>query len=278
MKRGTWAAGFVVVCVGTAWALSPGDGVLGGPSVAGEPEEATLVERGFNGEVLPLDAPPAIAAIDLLELDEETEQALHALLSERARIMDGIVLSNIELLTEIETVMSVGRPVEKLSVIRRGLAALEPARAWGRLEDRLAEALPGPQRARYLALVEEYEEAAFAHAVASGDVEHRFEHRMARYWADMTWEIERSAERVFDDEEGDAWLTRLSEKLDLTPEQEGEIRARAERFFIETGGRPTEAQELEFISEIRTVMTVEQRWRFTAMMLRGELEPGGGDE
>jgi hypothetical protein len=55
--------------------LSP----LGGPSVAGDGRASSLIARGFEGGVVKLDAPPAIAALDLLELDEATEAKLHDL-------------------------------------------------------------------------------------------------------------------------------------------------------------------------------------------------------
>jgi len=198
-----------------------------------------------------------------------TEAELHALLADRARVMDSVVLDNITLLSQVETVMTVGSPAEKLETVQKGLAALEPARAWGRLRDRVAAVLPEEARARYDALIDEYEEARYAHALETGEVEHRFEQR-----EDTVWEIERAGERVFEDDgEGDAWLAKLTEELGLTPEQEGKIRQMAENFYLETKTRPTEAQEMAFIAKIRTVMTVEQRWKFTAMMLRGELEP-----
>ncbi|MBZ0172638.1 MAG: hypothetical protein K8E66_09690, partial [Phycisphaerales bacterium] len=86
---------------------------------------------------------------------------------------------------------------------------------------------------------------------------------------------ERAAERVLQDDD-DRWLERLSATLGLTPSQEGEIRSMAERFYIDARGRPTKEQEIAFIAKIRTVMTIEQRWRFTAMMLRGELDSESG--
>lgn len=268
---------FSLLGVGAAGATNPDGGALLGPNVADEQDERSLISRGFSGELLPLDAPPAIAALDLFEFDEATERALHELLAERSKLMDDIVLSNIELLGQIETVMAVGAPSEKLAIIQQGLAALRPARSWGRLRGRVAEVLPEPIRLGYEAVLHEYEEARYAQARRSG-TEHRFEHRMARYWEDISWEIERAAERVFeDDEDGDKWLERLSARLGLTPMQEGEIRAMAERFYIDAKGRPTKEQEIAFIAKIRSVMTIEQRWKFTAMMLRGELDPGSDD-
>ncbi len=247
-------------------------GVLGGPTVAGRAAARTLVHRGLDGEVLPLGAPPAIAALDLFDLDGATRDRVSALLFERAGLLDEVVLKNLGLLSEVETVMAAGTPAEKLTVLQQGLAALEPVRAWGRLEERIAGVLPDAVRGAYLGVIREYEDARFAWAVTAGEAGHRFEYRIARYWEDMGWEIERAAERVLSDDGGDEWLDLLVEKLGLSSSQAGTIRQMAEDFFIRVGGRPTEAEEMAFVAQIRTVMTVEQRWRFLVLMLRGELE------
>lgn len=247
---------------------------LGGPSISAGEEAGSLIALGFKGEVLPLDAPPPIAALDLLDLDEMTEADLYGLLSERATIMDGVVLGNIELLSQIETVMTVGRASEKLGIVQQGLAALAPAREWGTLRERISAALPERARARFSRLVDQYERTRFGMLKDSGEIEHAFEYRMMRYWEDMAWEVERAAERVLQDEgDGDEWIALLTKKLGLSPDQEGKIRAMGERFYIESKGRPSEADEIRLVNKIRTVLTVEQRWRFTAMLLKGELEP-----
>ncbi len=277
--------GVVVPCILSlalaAWApasaLGSDASPLGGPSISEQAKAGSLISKGFKGEVLPLDAPPPIAALDLLDLDEMTESVLYALLTERASIMDGIVLGNIELLSQIETVMTVGRASEKLTIVQQGLAALSPAREWGRLRDRIAAALPETARARFRGLVDEYEQTRYGLLREAGEVEHKFEYRMMRHWEDIAWEIERAAERVFDDDgEGDAWIALLTDRLGLSPDQEGQIRAMGERFYIETKGRPSETDEIAFVNKVRTVLTVEQRWKFTAMLLKGELDPDKG--
>ncbi|USN99419.1 MAG: hypothetical protein H6810_01725 [Phycisphaeraceae bacterium] len=261
-----------------ARALGPEANALRGPTVAHPAEKSTLVSLGFNGEILPLDAPPAIAALDLLEIDGATEQKLSDLLAARAALMDELVLGHVELLSQVETVMQAGTPSDKLSIIRRGLAALGPAREWGRLDDRLGEALPSPLRVRYDALIDEYENARYNEALARGKVEHRFQERMTRYWEDIAWEIERSGKRVFREDDGDKWFERLNKGLGLTPQQDGQIREMAKDFYIANKGRPTKEQEFEFIARIRTVLTVEQRWKFTAMLLKGAFDPEATSE
>jgi len=248
--------------------------LLAGPDVGEPSQERTLVERGVDGKVRVLAAPPAIMALELLELDEKTREKIGALLAERAALMDTLVLSNIELLGQAETVIAVGAPVEKLNLLREGLQALGPVRAWGRLDRRIAQALPPSLRARYRTHLEKYERERYESARASGELDNRFAYKMTRYWEDLAWEIERAAERVFvEDENGDKWLALLREKLGLTSDQEGEIRAMAERFFIETKGRPSKEDEMRFIAQIRGVLTIEQKWKFTGLLLRGELDP-----
>ncbi len=271
------AIGVLAACTVSAVAQDdrePAPGFLAGPDVGEKSTEPSLVARSLDGDVQPLQAPPAIAALELLELDEATAEKIDALLADRGAVMDTLVLANIELLGQVETIMAVGTPVEKLNMLREGLTALEPVRAWGRLDRRITAALPRSQRAEYREHIDDYEKSRYRTALASGDLDNKLGYRMMRYWEDLGWEIERAAERVFDDDEdGSAWLQRLSTKLDLSPDQQGEIQAMAERFYIETKGRPSEQDEMRFIARIRGVMTIQQRWKFTGMMLRGELEP-----
>ena len=73
--------GVVVPCILSlalaAWApasaLGSDASPLGGPSISEQAKAGSLISKGFKGEVLPLDAPPPIAALDLLDLDEMTE-------------------------------------------------------------------------------------------------------------------------------------------------------------------------------------------------------------
>jgi hypothetical protein len=253
----------------------PPANLLAGPDV-GEPSlERTLVEREMDGGVRTLAAPPAIMALDLIELDAPARERVDELLRGRAALMETLVLENLELLGQIETVFAVGRPVEKLNLLREGLQALGPVRRWGRLDRRIAEVLPRERRAEFRQHISEYERERYEAAREAGELDNAYAYRMMRYWEDIAWEIERAGERVLvEDENGDAWLRLLAERLDLTPDQQGEIRAMGERFFFETKGRPSKEDEARLIAQIRTVMTLEQKWKFTALMLRGELEPG----
>lgn len=252
--------------------------LLAGPEVGEPAKTETLVTQAIDGGVQKLTSPPAIAALELLDLTDETRERVDDLLAERAALMDTLVLSNIELLSQVETVMAVGTPSEKFNIMREGLQALGPVRAWGKLATRLAEALPREQRSVYRLQIREYDRSRYELALAGGEVDNKLGYRMTRHWEDLGWEIERAAERVFDDtEDGDAWIQRLTERLGLTPDQVGEIRALGERFYIESRGRPSKSEEMAFVAKLRTVMTIEQKWKFTGMMLRGELDPENSD-
>lgn len=256
----------------------PLPGFLAGPDVGEKTAAPTIVNRTLGGAVQKLPAPPSLAVLDILTLDEATQKKIDALLADRASVIDTLVLANIEMLSQIETVMAVGEPVEKLNMLRSGLRALEPVRTWGRLDRRIAAELPRDLRNEYRRHLDEYERARYRAARETGELDNRLGYKMMRYWEDIAWEIERAAERVFDDsDDGSQWLARLTEKLGLTPDQEGEIRQMADRFYLDTKGRPTKEDEMRFVAKIRTVMTIEQRWKFTGMMLRGELDPGKGE-
>lgn len=247
--------------------------LLAGPDVGEPAKQETLVTKSLDGGVQKLAAPPSIMALELLEMTDETKARIAKLLEERAALMDTLVLGNIELLSQVETVMAVGSPNEKFTILREGLQALGPVRAWGKLETRLAEAMPRDQRSAYRQQIRDYEKTRYERARQAGQLDGKMSYRMMRHWEDLGWEIERAAERVFEDDDGDEWIQKLTESLDLTPDQVGKIRAMGERFYIDSKGRPTEQQEMAFIAKIRTVMTIKQRWKFTGMILRGELEP-----
>lgn len=271
------AAVFAFHTVGALAAVGPSDthpNLLAGPDVGEKSLPQSLVSRGLDGEVQTLPAPPAIAALELLTLDDATRERVNAVLADRAALIDTLVLSNIELLSQAETIMAVGKPVEKFELLRDGLKAMEPVRKWGKLDRRLSEALPREHRAEYREQIAEYERLRYESARAAGELDNKVAYRVMRYWEDIAWELERAAERVFvENEDGEAWLRHLSEKLELTPDQQGEIRAMAERYFIDAKGRPSKEEEMAFVAKIRTVMSIEQRWKFTALLLRGELEP-----
>jgi hypothetical protein len=261
-----WAGGLAALASPTSRGV--GD-PLRGPGVPESTARVTLVQRGMSGELLPLDAPPAIAALEALALDGESHERVQRLLGERARLMEDLVFANLRLLSQIEGVMAAGSPGEKLVMIREGLAALEPVRAWGRLDHRVAEALPAPARARFRGLIREYERASFEQARSSGGSEHRWQHRMARYWADLGWEIERAAERVLKEDERD-FVEGLIVPLGLSPEQEGRIRARLENFLFALGRRPTGADHFRLLEEIKAELTIEQRWKLLGIVVRGD--------
>ena len=195
-----------------ALAAAPEAGTpLGGPSLHGSSDrDDTLIKRGYDGLIAPLDAPPAIAALRLLDLDDDATAQVQAVLADRWALLDGLVRKHALLLSEVEPALTAGSPGEKFSVIQRSLAALAPLRAWGKLPRRVAEALPSEARARYTQLVTEYERAKFDELIATGKADSPIAARMDRYWTDLGWEIERSAERVFQEDDGDG-LAKLIE-------------------------------------------------------------------
>jgi hypothetical protein len=248
---------------------------LRGPEVGSAARPGSLVSRGMSGELLALDAPPAIAAVELLDLDAETAERVQGVLAERAALVEEFVFANLRLLSEFEGIMTAGSVPDRLGAIARGLAALEPVRSWGELDERIEAVLTPAQRGRYRALITEYESASLRVARAAGEARHAWQHRMARHWADLAWEIERAAARVLRDDEVD-FVARLVEPLGLSSEQEGRIRARIEGYLFALGRRPTQADQFRVIELVKRELTVEQRWRLVAMVLRGELDPESG--
>ena len=120
-------------------AAQPTTDPLAGPTISDQTDDhpESLVRVGYDGLIRPPEAPPAIAALRLLDLTDEERQPIDELLGERWTIFDRLVREHALLLAQIEPVMTAGGGAEKAEVIREGLVALQPVRASGRLRDRL---------------------------------------------------------------------------------------------------------------------------------------------
>ena len=256
--------GVVAVMAGAAAGQSP----LAGPKVveAGA-ARPTLVQRGYEGGVTRLEIQPEEAALALLALDGAARAATQGVLSERAAMLDRIVLENLDLLIELGTAGEAG---DKATVVRVGLELLrksEPIRARGLLRDELAKALPREQREEYLRLVNEYwaaigdEAKGKGKARLGGVVEER-----GRLLGEA---VKRSFERQVDRKGGEDFEQLLA-RLELRPEQETKVRRMAEDFIVGAKFRPTEAQGAAFILQVMAMLDQGQRRRLAEYL--GEQE------
>lgn len=254
------AVGVAALFAVTQVASQPEQPVLSGPKVQASEQAATLVERDFHGRVRRLDVSPEEAAIDLLGLDPETLERVERALSERWAIIDRVVRENVEVLVELVSAQAAGETRAVLGYVRHLLGEMSDLRARGRLEDELAPLLEPSQRERFRALVREYRRAlvedTIAEASAKGERLGRFQAGVRLSLEEIGLEIRRSYERLV--EPAQAELERLLMKLDLSPEQEGEIRRLIEDFAQETKLNPTEKQRRQLFWQLASKLNAKQ--------------------
>lgn len=228
MTRTHWA--MVVVLAGGCVALGaipiepPGD-VLAGPRIAPEAKATSLVESEMTGGIKRLDVPPDEAALELLDLNDETKAACQRILVERAAALDAFVADNLTTLLEASNARQAGDAAEARRLFRELMGRAGPLRARGKLGDELRSVMPPEAAAEHRRLVEEYWRAIVAEAGGAGgggDMQPRggaIERESIRAIGE---EIRRSYERQAAERQGQ--LDEFLGAMNLPPERETKIR------------------------------------------------------
>lgn len=273
------AMGLMAGLAGGVMSQDDGESLLGGPSVTIEADAPTLVERDYEGRLRELDTRPEVAAIGLLGLTDAERQNVDALVLERAKLVDAIVFDNLDLLTQLQTVRSnaqagqgagegTGRGMDESqrATVREFFQAVAPLREQEPLVDHFAAALPEAKRETYRALVREWNEAQAAEAAGDESQQRRRRgpggqgSRGPVRGADMA-AIRIEMRAAYDRGVADRTqrLDSLIDRLELTPEQEGEVRAMIRAFGEANGQNPTQAQRAELMRQILATLEPEQR-------------------
>ncbi len=263
-------------------ASKPTEAVLSGPKVEAKAQARTLIERDETGRVRRLDIPPAEAALKLLDLDDATKEKTQAILDKRAAILDRIVKENLLLLVELSNATRSGDKEAARDLLRELAEKAEPLRTRGQLQEELSRVLPAEKSAELKQLVQEYARAIFADAEQARSSEsmegegagERRSRRgamskaaQAEYVAAVGRELKRSYDRVVTAAVQD--FDELIKALDLTPEQEAEVRRIATDHFQKTAGNPTPKQKGEVFAQVYAKLNAEQR-RALLKRARGE--------
>lgn len=207
--------------------------LLSGPAVDAESEQATLVRRDFSGEFQRLERHPAEAALQLVResytIEEAGAQAIDAILAERRKVLDDLVIDRLDLLIKLGSGPSDRDWYEAIAALRRVMA---PLAIRGSLGDRIRTHLPEDAAAEHERLEKEYVRAAVADRVellkaedGQGD-RPRGLHLRAQAIETLVGlgaEVKSAYERTLV-QEGER-LEALLTSLNLTPEQEGKVRA-----------------------------------------------------
>lgn len=254
--------------------------VLGGPTVRETVSERTLAKRDMQGRVRRLDLSPEESALELLNLDRESQAKADAVVADYHRRLDTIVGDNIELLLRFQTAKE---GPERLGVLREAMELFKPLRDGGRLRDRIAAVLPEEHAKRFEALIDGYWKAILdevqADAKARKDKAGPEEIEARERLRAVGDEIRRSYERQVVAKSRQ--LEDLLKPLNLSPEQDGKVRTLVTEFAEQTKGKANPAQRRELFGKLLKELNPEQKRQLLRQVLVGTppadtpAKPGG---
>lgn len=261
-------AGVVAVAVGgvsgAAGVASAQDAPLAGPALAGAEREASLVRVDYQGRVRRLEVPPEEAALELLGLDAGTLAAARRVISERAAVMDRMVLENLELFPQFAAAEQAGDRLGQVRLFLEFVRITEPLRLRGTLGEELRAVLPEGARSRFDGLVNDYWRAAAAERVARARAEGASVRtgeamRQERFDA-FGRELERSYGRLSASES--FFVEYLLRGLDLSEHQEKRVRAIIGEYDARAMRGATEAEKAEAFIGVIALLNERQREAF----------------
>lgn len=242
--------------------------ILSGPQVR-EGAHESLVERGFDGRIRPLTTSPEERAVALLRLDEATRARVETILDERSAILDRVLVDNLDLLLQFQSARASGSATRQLSILRAFVRKLEPLRRRGSLRDEIARVLPEDQRARFEAMIDEYEDAleaqARADARARGERFQPLAYRIRRNLERLGQDIAASYERAIGSRVAE--LEAFLERASLSPESEREVRRIITEFGQQTMLRPTPADKRRLVRDLWNAVRPEERIRLIRALM-----------
>lgn len=236
--------------------------VLAGPRVAEAPARPTLVEFEYGGAVKRTQVAPEEAAVRLLALSPEEDEAVGAVLTERSRLMEDFVTDHLDLLLRLGAASESGDKRAQLAAVVEAFQAVKPIREKGPLAGQVRAVLGPSNRARFNAILKEYWDAIVAERRATAEKAGTREGRLGiiadERFKSFGREIERAFTRIVDPQ-GEREFNELLAALELRPEQEQRIRRMAEEFIVRARFRPTQKQEQAFIVRVASLLDEKQR-------------------
>lgn len=246
---------------------------LAGPEVEAEAADPSLVERNAQGRIERLKIWPEQAAIDLLELSEETAQRVRDVINERAAAMDRVVQDQMQRVQQLGQAAEAQEWARALSELRKLYEDFRAELGRDSLQERIESVLPPEKVEEYRSIVEEYWKR-----VISEEMGEEVEGLLKTVQATIIQkamsielfgeEIGRSYERVASD--GGEEIEYVMSQLQLRDEQKPEIRAILRDLFTSAEGEPTEDQWKNALREIHARLDCEQRAILFEMVLSAE--------
>lgn len=237
--------------------------ILKGPSVAEQRAPSSLIEKDFAGKIRRLEVTPEEAAVERLTLSTEAREKVATVLHARWAIIDKAVKENVESLLRFDAARRTGDRREMVALLRKFAQELKPLRDRGTLREEIRGVLPEDQRADFDWMCDEYTEALIAEAQQeaqskgepSGDTQARIREGLLV----IGQELKRSYDRLVTG--GQRELEEAIKLLDLTPEQEGEVRRLVSQFAADTKLNPTPEQRRKLLVDVYAVLDASQRAR-----------------
>lgn len=268
MNAGT---SFTAAVLGTVMGLSTlaagqATDALAGPKVS-ETEATkggkvlTIVERGFDQQVVPALPTPEEAAIGLLVLSAEEQARVSEILGRRAAILDGFVGRNTDLLTKLGVAFGTNDKTDQVNLLLEAAAELRPLISEGPLQDALRECLAAENAKKFDAMLRDYWQAFAAPKVLikkeDGKYPSKFEVVSGAKIESLGKEIERSFQRMLTS--GVLAQRLLLRGITLDAQQAMTVNELFERHAREGGDAPTDAQNVQLLFSVLPVLQDEQR-------------------
>lgn len=268
----------VFVIVGSAlcapWSLAAFDdnksddsAALAGPKVVERARDnASIVEREFDGKLKRVQQHPVLLALDALELNAEQRAKVDEVIISRNAQLDGLVRDNLRLIIEAALAKQAGDQPAAQAKFGELLKIARPFLDRGPL---LAELRPAMDDEHYRQLkhaVDEYNAAAAQDTANAPNAkrQNRFGAMIAQGFEGFGLEVKASYERVFADRSKE--FDELLRHLDLTPEQESKVRQKVGDLVQKTYGKPTKGQLFRVFLDIYGELTPEQRKKLSQRM------------
>jgi hypothetical protein len=231
--------------------------------MSGEKKATSLIERDFEGRLKRPEANPAVVALELIDLDNQTRAKADAIIAERDALLDEVVQNHLKDLVQVAAAAQSGDKAGALRLLKPLIDDSAELRARGRLVDELAEVLPKDKAEELKSLVREYWREVVKERIALGNPDepgkklNTFQASAGEMVAAIGQEIMRSYERVFG-LEAKAYED-LLKKLSLTPEQESKVRALVSEHFGKTYGKPTKKESTALFLKVYALLDTDQR-------------------
>ncbi len=223
--------------VAPAAAPAPG-GVLAGPSVAASPADVkpTIIDRGFDGMLEPLDAEPETAAVFRLKLDDESLRAVEARDAARSKAFSDFVTAHYDQVlaagSDLQAMRSM-EPADRAAAfgrIRKLFADMQPFTARGTFIEECSDLLTAEQQTEARRMVTEWHTARKAELRreifpdVAGELDRQADERLEfrMRLESIGGMVKRTITQRADSRK--AQFEDVTKRLDLTPEQTEKVR------------------------------------------------------